>query len=146
MALEEKDIVRIHKPDRRLLPNVPSKRKKRKAIDRRHLTTDFSDWDDVFKDFKSFETEEEGGQRFLVDYDVTVFSDKSFHMRKNFHAKAVNISCSGILLQIAPEDAAELEDKKTVHLKFDIKPGSLSEGLEMHVSQQADIVRLEQKC
>lgn len=146
MALEEKEIVRIHKPDRRLLPNVPSKRKKRKAIDRRHLTTDFSDWDEVFNDFKGFEAEEEGGQRFLVDYDVTVFSDKSFHMRKSFHAKAVNISCSGILLQIAPEDAAGLEAQKTLHITFDVTPGSLSEGLEMHVNQQADIVRLSKNA
>ena len=141
MAQEDKinDILMKPRPDRRLLPNVPDSEQRRTTIDRRHLRITIKDG---FNDFREIEQEEAGGKRYLIDYDVKVEADKAFQLRKKFMVKAIDISCSGILLRIPTDLIQYFSSLKTARLKFNIVPGSLTEGLEMSVNMLADVVRI----
>jgi hypothetical protein len=90
MAQDDKinDVLVNPRPDRRLLPNVPDLRHRRTAFDRRHVQTTFKEG---FNDFRDIEQEEEGGKRYVVDYDVTVIGDKAFQLRKSFNGKSQGI-------------------------------------------------------
>lgn len=132
------DILMEPRKDRRLLPNVPDLRHRRTAFDRRHVQTTFKEG---FNDFRDIEQEEEGGKRYVVDYEVTIVCNKDFQLRKSFTVKAKDISCSGILLEIPATMIDYLSSLKTVRLKFTITPGSLAEGLEMDVNMLADVIR-----
>ena len=79
------DILMEPRKDRRLLPNVPDLRHRRTAFDRRHVQTTFKEG---FNDFRDIEQEEEGGKRYVVDYEVTIVCNKDFQLRKSFTVKA----------------------------------------------------------
>lgn len=127
-----KDILLQTKGDRRLLPNVPDKDGIRSNVDRRgHLAGE-----DIADKVKKNVDDNGVGVRYIVDYPVKVKLWK-----KSFSAKALDISSSGVLLQVDKHLAEELSESKDIELQFEITPGTMPEGYEMEVKIKAKCVR-----
>ena len=122
MSIE--DIVLKEKSDRRLLSHVPDNDKQRTNRDRRHNETEIHD-------FKDYINSEKDGQRYLVDFAVSV----SMQGRKST-AVAKDISGTGMLV-CTDEPVEGLTAGKAVKLDFEITPGAMAEGYEMKVKKLA---------
>lgn len=135
---EEEDILLVAKPDRRLLSKVPDKEGLRTNLDRRRVKGNEST-DDV----ASLINNENRGRRYLVNYDVTIqytSPDKNVKCQ----GKGIDISATGMLLEVSPEIARDLSQAKTIKLKFVIAPGTMPEGYEMKVDIAAQYVRFSE--
>lgn len=131
------DVLMVEKADRRLLSNVPDKTKGRINSIRRGNAT----LEDAKADINDFIRKKKSGIRYNVDYDVKC-KVKQAKGKKTFTCKGVDISSTGILLQVSDKDTAKLlRDAKEVYLDFDVKPGSMPEGYEMHVKEKVSIER-----
>jgi len=133
------DVLYEEKPDRRLLSYVPDESGLRSNHDRRgHHEEDT----DGKIDYRLYEKDDKSGQRYMVDYDVTV----SFYyqgQREQFVAKAVDISTTGMLLRLPMGKEQLIKESDKLKLKFKITPGSMPEGYEMKISSlKATCVRL----
>ncbi|WP_235814722.1 glycosyltransferase [Propionispora sp. 2/2-37] len=83
------------------------------------------------------------GRRYLVDYEVAieyVLPDK----KVKCIGRGVDISTTGMLLEISPEVAQDLAQAAKFNLRFTITPGTMPEGYEMKVNIAAKYVRLGQ--
>ncbi|MBU2701938.1 hyaluronan synthase [Sporomusaceae bacterium BoRhaA] len=132
---EEEDILLVAKPDRRLLSKVPDKEGVRTNVDRRQVkgNADLNDISNLIKNEKM-------GRRYLVNYDVSiqyVTSDKNVKCI----GKGVDISTTGMLLEVSPEVAQDLSQASKIKLKFAIAPGTMPEGYEMKVKMGAKYIR-----
>ena len=132
-----KDVLLAIKPDRRLLSKVPDAEGLRLNMERRGLESAF----DVKYDIKTLMDQEHSGTRYLVDYDVAV--EYSSADSKKGYCKAVgkDISSTGMLLELAAEDADALAHAKSIYLSFEIVEGTMPEGYEMSVHIGAEIIR-----
>lgn len=132
---KETDILLVAKADRRLLSKVPDKEGLRTNADRRRAknakSTDIEDYIDS----------EVMGRRYLVDYKVAIEYVSSGKKRK-YIGKGVDISTTGLLLEVSPIIAHDLGKAKKIRLKFVITPGTMPEGYEMKVDIAAKYVRL----
>lgn len=127
-----KDILLQTKGDRRLLPNVPDKEGVRSNGDRRgHLVGE-----DIADKVRKNIDDNGVGVRYIVDYPVKVKLWK-----KNFSAKALDISSSGMLMQVDEKFVKELSESRDIELQFEIMPGTMPEGYEMEVKIKAKCVR-----
>ena len=88
------------------------------------------------EDYAQYEQDAKNGQRYLVDYPVTMHLSNGSVME----ARAVDISTTGILVQIPTADGQEPSFEKDVKLTFEIVPGSLPEGYEMKVKKLPALV------
>lgn len=132
---KEKDVLLVAKPDRRLVSKVPDKEGVRTNLDRRRVK-DTNDIDDISKLIEN----EKMGRRYLVDYDVSlhyVSGDK----KVTCNAKGVDISTTGMLLEISPEVIHDLTQATKIQLRFTITPGTMPEGYEMKVDITAKYIR-----
>lgn len=130
------DVLLKLKEDRRLLSNVPDKTNVRTNADRRGKTYDSSN-------INEYIAQKQSGLRYKVDYDVEVIC-VSGKKKKSMVCKGVDISMTGILLNISSEETLEvLKKADKILLKFEILPGTLPEGLEMKVKIQASIARTQ---
>jgi hyaluronan synthase len=133
---KEEDILLVAKPDRRLVSKVPDKEGVRTNLDRRRVKCN-EDLNDISKLIKN----EEMGRRYLVDYAVSlnyVAADK----KVTCHAKGVDISTTGMLLEVLPDVAEDLSQTTAkIQLKFSIAPGTMPEGYEMNVAIAAKYIR-----
>ena len=122
--------------DRRLLANVPDESGVRKNPDRRSRgAVNYADYEEYVQKNKA-------GIRYQADIAVRTQCRLSYGRRKSFKARGVDISASGMLLQLASE--AELEAlcrAEVIRLKFRVKAGDMPEGFEMRVKISARIVR-----
>lgn len=136
----EEDIVLVDKPDRRLLSKVPDKEELRVHADRRQVMGDenVSDMSIVIEHDKL-------GRRYLVDYDVSI-EYVSGGKKAACRCRGVDISTTGMLLDIPPEVAQDLSQAPKMNLKFVITPGSMPEGYEMNVDIAAKYVRSDEKA
>ncbi|WP_312560776.1 glycosyltransferase [Anaerospora sp.] len=135
---EEEDILLVAKPDRRLLSKVPDKEGLRTNLDRRRVKGNES-----ADDLASLINNENRGRRYLVNYDVTIqysSSDKNVKCQ----GKGIDISATGMLLEVSPEIARDLSQAKTIKLRFVIAPGTMPEGYEMKVDIAAQYVRFSE--
>lgn len=137
---EEKEIVVNEKSDRRLLARVPDKLGFRSNNDRRNLNV--KDVDET--DFQNFILANAAGRRYQVNYPVTI-SYKFNHQVKKTIVKGIDISGSGILLEIPSSISTEIQADMSINLDFQITPGSMPEGYEMRVKIAAKIVRVNSK-
>lgn len=131
----EKDILLVAKPDRRLFSKVPDKEGLRANVDRRRVKGN-EDPGDIAELIKS----ETMGRRYLVDYDVLI-QYVSFNKQVKYLGKGVDISTTGMLLEVSPEVAQDLSQALQIKLKFFIVPGTMSEGYEMKVDIAAKYIR-----
>ena len=136
---EVKDILYEQKPDRRLLSFVPDASGVRSNQDRRMAVDPKASRNDAEFSYAAYEADNKEGQRFLVDYDVTVKFGA-----KRVKAKAIDISTTGMLIKFEnAADAEAVNKEKQVILKFEITAGSMPEGYEMSVDKlPAHSVRL----
>ena len=128
---EEKEILFEEKQDRRLLSHVPDATGKRSNYSRRGAVDTLRT-----EDYTQYEQDAKNGQRYLVDYPVTIYLSNGSVME----ARAVDISTTGILVQLPTADGQEPSFDKDVKLTFEIVPGSLPEGYEMKVKKLPALV------
>lgn len=132
------DILLQQKPDRRMLSYVPDKQHVRNNVDRRGgktLETFEGKADDYIKSIQS-------GIRYQVNYNVLLVVKVKGSGRKRLTCKCIDISTTGLLLQMENQAQQEIVQKATkIRVKFDIDPGSMPEGYEMFVKQPATLVR-----
>ena len=132
----EKDVFLETKEDRRLLPNVPDDTQKRSNIDRRgkYRLDDSINVNDFIK-------ANELGIRYKVNYKVKVIFENN-GVKSSFYCKGIDISMTGILLEIYnEEDREKIETADSIKLNFEIIPGTMPEGMEMTVKTEAKIAR-----
>jgi len=127
------EILFEEKQDRRLLSHVPDANAtgKRSNYSRRGAVDTLRT-----EDYAQYEQDAKSGQRYLVDYPVTIHLSNGSVME----ARAVDISTTGILVQIPTTDGQEPSFDKDVKLTFEIVPGSLPEGYEMKVKKLPALV------
>lgn len=128
---QEQEILFEEKQDRRLLSHVPDATGKRSNYSRRGAVDTLRT-----EDYTQYEQDAKNGQRYLVDYPVTMHLSNGSVME----ARAVDISTTGILVQIPTADGQEPSFDKDVKLTFEIVPGSLPEGYEMKVKKLPALV------
>ncbi|MDQ0203715.1 hyaluronan synthase [Pectinatus haikarae] len=122
------DILLQQMSDRRILPNVPDKDKKRTNVDRRGINNS-----NQHEDYVVSKQKEDTGRRYLVDYTVKIeIFDENGH-KSTVVGRTVNLSSSGISCNI-PEEYQELaKNSSYVRLTFRIAPGTMPEGYEMKI-------------
>ena len=128
---QEQEILFEEKQDRRLLSHVPDATGKRSNHSRRGAVDTLRT-----EDYTRYEQDAQSGQRYLVDYPVTIHLSNGSVME----ARAVDISTTGILVQIPTTEGQEPSFDKDVKLTFEIVPGSLPEGYEMKVKKLPALV------
>ena len=131
-ALDTKEDVLLRPlGDRRVLPNVPDKSKRRTTVDRRGVIGR----DDAVEDYELSREKVLTGRRYAVDYDVKLRAVDKAGRSVSFSCKAVNISSSGILCELPQRFKAAVENSSFVELSFEITPGSMPEGYEMKIKR-----------
>lgn len=136
----EEDILLVAKPDRRLISKVPDKEKLRTNVDRRRVKGNEDP-----KDISALVENEKMGRRYLVNYDVSIqyISDGK---EVTCLGKGVDISTTGMLLEVSVEVARDLSLASQIKLKFVITPGTMPEGYEMKVDIAAKYIRFDKNA
>jgi hyaluronan synthase len=133
---EVEDVLLELRNDRRLLSNVPDKSNIRSNVDRRGGDKQAS------MNINDYISQKQAGMRYKIDYDIQVIYTKD-SVKYDLHCKGIDISMTGILLNIVGEEQVEnLKSAENILLKFEIKPGSLPEGMEMKVKMNAKVARV----
>ena len=133
----EEDILLVAKPDRRLISKVPDKEKLRTNVDRRRVKGNENS-----NDISALVENEKMGRRYLVNYDVSI-RYVSAGQEVTCLGKGVDISTTGMLLEVSPEVARDLSLTSQIKLKFVITPGTMPEGYEMKVDIAAKYIRFD---
>ncbi len=130
------EVLLVEKPDRRLLHKVPDSEGFRTNQDRRRAEVG-----EKASTVGDFIESEKGGRRYLVDYEVDIkYSGGGLNHKAT--VRGIDISTTGMLLELPRKLAQDLRQTEQINLKFDISPGSMPEGYEMKVDLPAKIVRL----
>ena len=137
---EEKDILLVAKPDRRLLSKVPDSERLRTNVDRRRAKGN-EDPNDIEKLIENEKT----GRRYLADYEVAI-QYAAVGKQVKCLGKSVDISTTGMLLEVSAEVAQDLSQASEIKLKFAIAPGSMPEGYEMAVDIGAKYIRFDKNA
>ncbi|WP_298677769.1 glycosyltransferase [uncultured Megasphaera sp.] len=128
------DVLMKERPDRRLLPHVPGRQ--RSGHSRRALPDE-----EVAKyGYLKFANGEDANARYLVDYDVHITTG-NLGLGHTCKGKAKDLSVTGMGLTVDADDARAIVDSGSLTLSFEIRPGTMPEGLEMKVKTQAKCVR-----
>ena len=135
----KEDVLIVAKQDRRVLSRVPDAAGYRKKNDRRLLEAVSKNAEETFAEIMD---KDNLGRRYLVNYPVKI-EYKLFGEKKLATVKAVDISTTGILLDVNKEIAEQLNLATAIRLKFEITPGSMPEGYEMKVDILAKFIRIE---
>ena len=132
---KEEDILLVSKPDRRLISKVPDKEGLRTNVDRRRVKCN-----EDTRDISILVENEKMGRRYLVNYDVSIQYEVA-GKKVICLGKGVDISTTGMLLEVSPEVAEDLSLASPIKLKFVISPGTMPEGYEMKVDIAAQYIR-----
>lgn len=127
--MDGEDVLLIPKSDRRVLANVPDNKGQRTHIDRRGNGEESDIWGS-----------QRLGRRYAVNYDVTAQYSVGNKTVK-CSCKGIDISSTGMLLEVSPAIAHDLSHAKMITLRFAIVPGSMPEGYEMNVKIEARYIR-----
>jgi hyaluronan synthase len=134
------DVLAEYRKDRRLLANVPDAENVRTNVDRRGKNV----VEDYEGDAQLFIENKKAGIRYQVAYEVYIKCFTKQGEKVNFKAKGIDISATGILVQLEDKNQLELvNEAKRIKLKFEIIPGTMPEGYEMKVDIFAVSVRSE---
>ena len=129
---EIQEVLLQEKPDRRLLDKVPAQAGERTNRDRRHVSVSEAKDGKQPSSVEALIESERGGRRYLANYDVAI-SYKIDGLARKASVRSIDISTTGILLEMPRKLALELRQAKEVWLKFEIIAGTLPEGYEMKV-------------
>ena len=130
-----KDTLLIEKADRRLLSKVPDQEGLRSNADRRRGKEQKE-----HGDIAGLIENEKSGKRYLVDYVVAI-RYSSYGKSVTYAGRGVDLSSTGMLLEVSEEVAQDLSQASKIVLKFVITPGSMPEGYEMKVELGAKYIR-----
>jgi len=136
---EAGDVLLHPRRDRRLLANVPDKEAIRNSVDRRgeKLLEDCIG----HCDSKEFIKSKEAGIRYIIQTDIKV-KCKNKSGNSTFRVKAVDISTTGILIELKDEEQLDIiNNANSIKLDFEVIPGSMPEGYEMNVNIKGNKVR-----
>lgn len=140
---EIKEVLLQEKPDRRLLDKVPAQAGVRTNRDRRRVSDVDAKTGKKSSSIEALIESERGGRRYLANYDVSI-SYRIDGFARKATVRSIDISTTGLLLEMPRKLALELRNAKDVRLKFEIIAGTLPEGYEMKVDIGGKIVRLQQ--
>jgi len=129
------DVLLREKPDRRLLSYVPDKTQERMTTDRRGSVV--GEGGDDYEDILQFK---KSGIRYLCDFEVVLSA--GIVNKIKCKGTAVDVSNTGMLIKFDKDDAEILKKADKLWARFEVSPGSMPEGYEMHVSQQVKIARV----
>ncbi|WP_168123324.1 glycosyltransferase [Paenibacillus sp. HB172176] len=133
---ETKEILTASREDRRALPNVPDPKKTRSASERRGQRSfeESSETSDAYlQGIRALSL------RYIADFEVLI-SRRSMKKGSAIKAKAVDISTTGILLELNAE-SNPFSPGSNVTARFNIPSGTMPEGFESAVRIDAKIVR-----
>jgi hyaluronan synthase len=141
---EIQEILLQEKPDRRLLHKAIDQEGIRSNRDRRRvLNADSKQGQTPHSSIEEMIDSERGGRRYLVKYDVLIKYSHAGGSNKAV-VRSIDISTTGMLLELPRTLALELRQSKDIELEFTITPGSMPEGYEMKVAIRGQIIRLQQ--
>lgn len=129
------DVLIVEKKDRRILSHVPDKTKERGDGERRGYDTS------NIHSYEDYIAEKTSGIRYITGFDVNVKTFEKGDPRRKCTCRAVDISNTGMLVEMHEADYNALENVKMLKAKFRVTPGSMPEGYEMRVSQKINVVR-----
>ncbi len=133
---ERSDILLNPRQDRRLLANVPDETGERNNPDRRSRNHAGS------ASYEEFVSKNKAGVRYRADIPVRVNCRLSYGRKKSFKVQGLDISSTGMLLQLSGESQlSTLCQAEVIGLKFRIPAGMMPEGYEMRVAIGAKIIR-----
>ena len=134
---EIQEILLNPKSDRRILSNVPDKESIRNNVDRRGKKV----LEEYEGDPKTFITSKKAGIRYFMETEVKVIC-KNNGNKKTLISKSIDISTTGILLELKDKEEIEIISKaEEMKLEFEIPAGSMPEGYEMKVKVKGHKVR-----
>lgn len=117
--------------DRRLLPHVPDPEGIRRPEDRR---------DNLERDRSRPQHASFAGQRYTADFEVRVTTAS----RRNLRARCVDISQTGMQLQLAPgTDPTAIALYDSIGLDFSLLPGVMHEGTENRYRVRGTVARFQ---
>ncbi len=141
---EIQEVLLQEKPDRRMLNKAIDQEGIRTNQDRRRImNADSNNGKTARSSIEEMIESERGGRRYLVNYDVLVKFNHGGVTNKVV-VRSIDISTTGMLLELPRKLALELRQSKDVQLQFVITPGSMPEGYEMKVDIRGQIIRLQQ--
>ncbi len=129
------DVLTSQKADRRILNHVPDKTKERGDSERRGYDSD------KIHSYEDYIAEKESGIRYITGFEVVLKTGKKINGKRKFICKSVDVSNTGMLLELSESDYNALIDTTGLKAKFRVTPGSMPEGYEMRVSQKIKVVR-----
>ncbi|AZK46434.1 glycosyltransferase family 2 protein [Paenibacillus lentus] len=132
------EVLTVPKADRRTLSYVPDPEHIRGRVDRRGVRDEGFMPEDNEPD--SLEKQRLLSLRYMADFEVFLVP-KGKKKKDSIKAHAVDISSTGILLEVSPE-AGKCEEGESYQLYFQIPPGTMPEGFESSVKIEAEVVRL----
>ena len=121
----------FEKEDRRILSHVPDKTNERKNTDRRGYDPD------IENTYEEYIEEKKSGIRYETGFDVHLWA----HGVKHCVGKVVDISNTGMLVEVSQSEYEALKSEKNLKARFQVVPGSMPEGFEMRVSQKVNVAR-----
>ncbi|MED4581985.1 glycosyltransferase [Brevibacillus choshinensis] len=129
------EVLTVSRADRRLLSNVPDPERLRTQVDRRGQVSDTNEADPEYLDKIRMLS-----LRYMANFDVLIYLRKQ--QRKNaLKGRAVDISSTGILVELGPASTDRIFVGKKVYLHCDIPPGTMPEGFESTVKMDGTVVR-----
>ncbi|MDD4601133.1 hypothetical protein SDC9_09151 [bioreactor metagenome] len=136
----EEDILLVDKPDRRQLSKVPDKEGVRTNADRRRIKGNENS-----NDISKFIENEKMGRRYLVNYDVLI-DYVCDGKNATCNGKGIDLSTTGMLLEVSPDVARDLSQASKIKIKFVIAPGTMPEGYEMKVDIAVQYIRFDKNA
>lgn len=129
------EVLTVSRADRRLLSNVPDPERIRIQMDRRGQVSDTNLADPEYLDKLRMLS-----LRYMANFDVLIYPRKK-QRKYALKGRAVDISSTGILVELGPASTDRIFVGKTVSLHCDIPPGTMPEGFESTVKMDGTVVR-----
>ena len=129
-----KEIFPHVKDDRRLLKYVPDPTLRRQNLDRRG--SDYTYEEGFNKNTKRLDY---FGIRYEVDIPIQIDIDNEEN--KIINARAIDLSVTGILIEVKNEDVKYINENEDITLEFEIPEGTMKEGYDHKVKIKAIPVR-----
>ncbi len=129
------DVLLVEKKDRRILSHVPDKTKERGDAERRGYESSH------IHSYEDYIAEKTSGIRYITGFDVELRTYAKKDPRKKVTCKAVDISNTGMLVELSESDYNAIINVEMLKTRFRVTPGSMPEGYEMRVSQKIKVVR-----
>ena len=135
-SVNKEDVMTVEKKDRRVLSHVPDSTNKRTNTERRGNSNDNKN-----NDYEAFLKESKSGVRYVTGFPVHMRSYSKEGPKVSGVGKVVDISNTGMLVEVGREEFSALSTKTMLKVDFRVVPGSMPEGNEMRVRQKVKVVR-----